>query len=149
MDIYTETCPRWPISNNLSTTALYVRIMENLQIAMGRIREIRAGNMTGWWYNSRMIYVYSQYYKKLWFDDRIFRIHDIYIYIFTNLISTSIHGYQKKRKKTRQEQEIKISRITARGKRKKYYWTKRKKRPTPSHQLKKIKRYAVSWSKEN
>ena len=52
------------------------------------------------------------------------------IYIFTNLISTSIHGYQKKKKKekkrkkkrkkkNRQEQEIKISRITARGKQKK------------------------------
>ena len=25
---------------------------------------------------------------------------------------------------------------------------KKKKKPTPSHQLKKIKRYAVSWSKE-
>ena len=31
----------------------------------------------------------------------------IYTYIFPNLISTSIHGYQKKRKKNRQEQEIK------------------------------------------
>ena len=54
----------------------------------------------------------------------IFQAINIYIYIyidiFTNLISTSIHGYQKKRKKkTRLEQEMKISRITARGKRKK------------------------------
>ena len=60
-----------------------------------------------------------------------------FIYIYTNLISTSIHGTRKKRKKKRQEQEIKISRITARGKKKKYYRTKRKKRPTPSHPLKK------------
>ena len=53
-----------------------------------------------------------------------------------------------KKNKPRQEQEIKISRITAQGKKKKYHRTKRKKRPTSSHQLKKIKRYAVSWSKE-
>ena len=40
--------------------------------------------------------------------------------MYTNLISTSIHGTRKKkRKKPRQEQEIKISRITARGKKKK------------------------------
>ena len=35
----------------------------------------------------------------------------IYIYILTNLISTSIHGTRKK--KARQKQEIKVSRITA------------------------------------
>ena len=40
----------------------------------------------------------------------------IYIYIYTNLISTSIHST---RKKNRQEQEIKVSRITAQGKKKK------------------------------
>ena len=50
----------------------------------------------------------------------------IYIYIYTNLISTSIPGYKKK--KIRQEQEVKISRITARGKKKKYYRTKKKKK---------------------
>ena len=32
---------------------------------------------------------------------------------------------------------------------KKYHRTKGKKRPILSHHLKKIKRYAVSWSKEN
>ena len=73
----------------------------------------------------------------------------IYIYIFTNLISTSIHGTRKKEKKTRQEQEIRVSRITARGKKKKYYRSKRKKRPTSPDPLKKIKGYAVSWSKQN
>ena len=56
----------------------------------------------------------------------------IYIYIFTNLISTSIHGI---RKKNRQE-DIKVSRITARGKRKKYR-SKRKKRLTSSATWKK------------
>ena len=42
----------------------------------------------------------------------------IYIYIYTNLISTSIHGTRKKEKKTRQVQGIRISRTTARGKKK-------------------------------
>ena len=73
----------------------------------------------------------------------------IYTYIFTNLISTSIHGTRKKEKKTRQEQEIRVSRIAAWGKKKKYYRSKRKKRPNSSDLLKKIKGYAVSWSKEN
>ena len=50
----------------------------------------------------------------------------IYIYIFTNLLSTSIHGYQEKRKKKRQDLDIIISWITARGKRKKYHRTKKK-----------------------
>ena len=60
----------------------------------------------------------------------------ILIYIFTNLISTSIHGTRKKkRKKNRQEQEIKVSRITARGK--KIFRSKRKKRPISSDPLKK------------
>ena len=76
----------------------------------------------------------------------------IYIYIFTNLLSTSIHGYQEKRKKKRQESEIKISRIIAQRKKEKISSDKKKKkkkkRPNPSHQLKKIKRYAISWSKE-
>ena len=52
-------------------------------------------------------------------------IYILYIYIqtlyilFTNLLSTSIHGYQEI--KPRQEQEIRISRITAQGKKKKKY----------------------------
>ena len=47
----------------------------------------------------------------------ICKTQDIYIYIYTNLLSTSIHGYQEKKEKSpRQEQEIKISRIIARGK---------------------------------
>ena len=54
-----------------------------------------------------------------------------------------------KRKKTRQNLEITISRITAWGKKTKNYFGKKiKKRPTSSHQLKKIKRYAVCWLKE-
>ena len=77
----------------------------------------------------------------------------IYIYIYIYIYKSNIYQhsrYQKKKeKKNRQEQEIKISRITARGKKKKYYGTKRKKRPTSSHPFKKIKRFAVSWSKEN
>ena len=71
----------------------------------------------------------------------------IFIYLFTNLLSTSIHGYQEKRRKNRQEQEIKYLESPSGGKKKKYHRTK-KKRPTLSYQLKKIKRYAVSRSKE-
>ena len=70
------------------------------------------------------------------------------MYIFTNLISTGIHGTRKKQKKPCQEQEIKVSRITAQGKKKKNYRSKRKKRPTSSDPLKKIKRYAVSGQKK-
>ena len=65
----------------------------------------------------------------------------IYIYyIYTNLISTSIHGTRKKkqRKNPRQEQELKYLESPPGGKRKKYR-SKRKKRPTSSDPLKKIK----------
>ena len=72
---------------------------------------------------------------------------DIYIYIFTSLISTSIHGTEKNKKNPGQEQEKKVSRITAQGK-KKNFGSKRKKRPTSSDPLKKIKGYAVSGQKK-
>ena len=44
-----------------------------------------------------------------------------------------------------------MSRITALWKKKEYHRTKKKKdkKPTPSHQLKKLRRYPVSCSKEN
>ena len=45
----------------------------------------------------------------------------IYIYIFTNQLSTSIHGTRKKQKTPGQEQEIKISRITVQRKKKKFF----------------------------
>ena len=48
----------------------------------------------------------------------------IYIYIYTILLSTSIHSYQEKEKK-RQNLEITLSRITARGKKKKNYFGKK------------------------
>ena len=69
-----------------------------------RVKEIIAISTIRWLY----IYIY------------------IYIYIFTSLISTSIHGTRKKQKKNPgQEQEIKVSRITAQGKKKKI-WVKKK-----------------------
>ena len=71
----------------------------------------------------------------------------IYICILTNLQYTSIHGDKEKEKKTPEFRDNK-SRITAWGKKKKIIGRKKKKRPTSSHQLKKIKRYAISWSKE-
>ena len=58
-----------------------------------------------------------------------------YIYIFTNQISTSSHGTRKKQKKPGQEQEIKVSRITAQGKKKNNFLGKKERkgqpRPTP------------------
>ena len=73
----------------------------------------------------------------------------IYIYIFTNLLSTSIHGCQEKEKKNPPgTRDNNISNHHPGEKRKNIIGQRKKKRPTPSHQLKKIKRYAVSWSKE-
>ena len=73
----------------------------------------------------------------------------IYIYIFTNLISTSIHGTRKKKKKTSPGTRDRSISNHRPGEKEKYYRSKRKKRPTSSDPLKKIKGYAVSWSKEN
>ena len=75
----------------------------------------------------------------------------IYIYIYTNLLPTSIYGDKEKEKKTPEFKDKNISRITTRGKKKKVIGRKKKKkrkRPTLSHKLKEIKRYAISWSKE-
>ena len=33
------------------------------------------------------------------------KVHELYIYIFTNLLSTSIHGYLKKKKKKKKKKE--------------------------------------------
>ena len=74
----------------------------------------------------------------------------IYIYIYTNLISTSIHGTRKKKgkKKTPGTRDKSISNHRP-GEKQKIIGQKERKgqpRPTP---WKKIKVYAVSWSKEN
>ena len=73
----------------------------------------------------------------------------IYIYIFTNLISTSIHGTRKKQKKTGQEQEIKVSRITAQGKKKKNLGVKKKEKANLVRLLEKNQGVRSQWSKEN
>ena len=70
----------------------------------------------------------------------------VYIYIYTNLLSTSIHGTRKK--KPGQEQEIKISRITAQGKKKKVIWVRKKEKANLVRLLEKIKGYAVSGQKK-
>ena len=72
----------------------------------------------------------------------------IYIYIYSNLISTSIHGTRKKKKKPwpgTREKSISNHRP---GEKEKNFGSKRKKRPTSSDPLKKIKRYAVSGQKK-
>ena len=62
----------------------------------------------------------------------------IYIYIFTNLISTSIHGTRKKKpKKTLPGTRDKSISNHPPGEKEKYYRSKRKKRPTSSDPLKK------------
>ena len=51
------------------------------------------------------------------------------------------------RKKTgKRFEDENIQRITIKGK--KFIYCKKKKRPTLSYQLKKIKRHAIGWSKE-
>ena len=73
----------------------------------------------------------------------------IYIYILTNLLSTSIHGDKEKEKNPCQNSEITNLESLPGEKRKRLSGEKKKKkRPTLSHQLKKIERYAISWSKE-
>ena len=73
----------------------------------------------------------------------------IYIYIFTNLISTSIHGTEKKNKKN-----------LARNKRKKYlespprgkrnnFWVKKKEKANLVRPLEKNQGIRGQWSKEN
>ena len=78
----------------------------------------------------------------------------IYIYIFTNLISTSIHGTRKKKQKKQNKKkpwpgtrDKSISNHRPGGK-EKILGQKRKKRPTSSDPLKKIKGYAVSGQKK-
>ena len=61
----------------------------------------------------------------------------IYIYIFNNLLSTSIHGDKEKQKKT---PEITNLESLPGEKKKKIIGRKKKKRPTSSHQLKKKSR---------
>ena len=68
----------------------------------------------------------------------------IYIYIYNNLLNNRTYG---KGKKPTSNSKIKIYNESL--SREIYiYWKKKKKRPTVSHQLKKINRYAIAWSKE-
>ena len=80
---------------------------------------------------------------------RHYNLHGFtYIYIFTNLISTSIHGTRKKQKNAwpgTREKSISNHRPAEKVKN---FGSKRKKRPTSSDPLKKIKGYAVSGQKK-
>ena len=72
----------------------------------------------------------------------------IYIYIYIYILIYYLPAFTVTRKKNPPGTRDKnISNHRPGGKRKNIIGPK-KKRPTPSHQLKKIKRYAVSWSKE-
>ena len=71
--------------------------------------------------------------------------------IFTNLISTSIHGTRKKQKKNPgQGQEIKISQITVqRKKKKKFFGVKKKEKTNLIRLLEKNQGVLSQWPKEN
>ena len=63
-------------------------------------------------------------------------------------MSTSIHSTRKKQKKNPgQEQEIKVSRITAQGKKKKF-WVKKKEKANLVRPLEKNQGIRSQWSKE-
>ena len=57
----------------------------------------------------------------------------IYIYIFTNLLPNSIYGDKEKEKKMPEFRDNNISRITARGKKKKVIRRKKKRKGQPYH----------------
>ena len=74
-----------------------------------------------------------------------------YIYIYIYLLIYYLSAFtvtKKKKKKTPEFKDNNISNHCLGKKEKDYQEKKRKKRPTSSHQLKKIKRYTISWSKE-
>ena len=71
------------------------------------------------------------------------------MYIFTNQLSTSIHGTRKKQKNPGQEQEKKISRITVQGKKKKVSWVKKKEKTNLVLLLEKNQGVLSQWPKEN
>ena len=71
------------------------------------------------------------------------------IYIFTNQLSTSIHGTRKKQKNPGQEQEKKISRITVQRKKKKVFWVKKKEKTNLVLLLEKNQGVLSQWPKEN
>ena len=89
---------------------------------------------------STVIYIYIYIY--IYIDTHSFVIIYIYIYIyigtyiFTNIQSTSIHGYQEKEKKTPQFSDNHIS-YHCLGDKEKKISGKKKKRPILSHQFKK------------
>ena len=72
----------------------------------------------------------------------------IYIYIYLLIYYLPAFSVTKKKKKTLENSQITNLESLPGEKRKKIIGRKKKKRPTSSHQLKKIKRYAISWSKK-
>ena len=74
----------------------------------------------------------------------------VYIYIYIYILIYNLPAFtvtKKKKKKPCQNSEI-TNLESLPGEKRKKLSGKKKKRPTSSHQLKKIKRYAISWSKE-
>ena len=69
--------------------------------------------------------------------------------IFTNQLSTSIHGTRKKQKTPGQEQEKKISRITVQRKKKKVFWGEKERKDHLVLVLEKNQGVQSQWPKEN
>ena len=98
----------------------------------------------------KVIREFERIQKKICRHKMSIMFNEICIYIFTNLISTSIHGTRKKKKKktlpgTRDKS---ISNHCPGEKEKIIGQKERKGQPCPTP-WKKIKGYAVGWSKEN
>ena len=72
----------------------------------------------------------------------------MYIYIFTNLISTSIHGTRKKQNNPGQEQEKKKISNHRPGEKEKNFGSKKKEKANLVRPLEIIKGYAVSGEKK-
>ena len=100
-------------------------------------------------YSNNILTISNACTKKVWKLIQCTTYIYIYIYIFTNLISTSIHGTRKNKKNPGQEQEIKISRITTQGKKKKVFWVKKKEKANLVRLLEKNQGVRSQWSKEN
>ena len=73
----------------------------------------------------------------------------LYIYIFTNLLSTRIHGTRKKTKKPWSVTRAKISRITVQRKKEKSFLGKKERKDHLVRLLEKNQEVLSQWPKEN
>ena len=81
---------------------------------------------------------------------KVFLLYDIYIYIyiFTNLISTSIHGIRKTKKPWSGTRDKSTSNHRP-GEKEKVFWVKKKEKASLVRLLEKNQGVRSQWSKEN